>query len=832
MAWWNDLYKIFQFSFAEDPLSKQDAENISGAGVTQPEAIPDIRQDGSYWGGGKGLVRLRDTNDFIDLSTVSNRQSRYKEYERLRNVAEIEMAMTVISDETCLSGATLINTPFDGLVTLKWLAENKKEEFLVYSWDFEKQDFTLAWAYAPRKVKTAQTVRVVLDNGDDFIATIDHRVLLDNNNWAYAGKLKTGDELKAFYRIQPDSFITNSKIRQFPRIYTHKKGWVHERQFIDEWRTNKDDKKYETVNKICRTLSSGMMLKDARVLLNMSRQVMLHTIANEGFSFKELYCLSKKEATRKVIGVFPHEEIDVYDLSVRDHENFCGNSVVFHNCQKNEKNHLFDIKAQNDEVKKELEFVFFNRKMWNIDRRLWSECKNLVIKGDRFWEVIVDPDEPKRGVLNFQTLPPDSMFRIETTKGKLIEFQQAKEGPDYESLTRAPVEQQTDAEIMQSRAIRFAPSQIIHFKIGDDRNTFYPYGVSLLEAARGPAHQLRLMEDAMVVYRLTRAPERRVFYIDVGQLPPFKAAAFINRMKDQFRKKKVSNNSNKGGASAVDERWTPPAADEDFWLPVRPNSNTRIDTLPGAQNLGEIDDAVYFRNKLYIAMNFPKNYFSTEDVQQTRISLSAQDVKFARMIERIQGHIEDGLMQLAETHLKLRGFPEDSFADLQIKMTPPSDWRELSRAEVVTNRINNATGLKSSLLYSDFDVLTKILLFPEDEAKTMMSRMKLQKLEDLKLQILASNPTLLGVGIPGNDGEQQMGAEPGGPNPMLTPDQEQPDQEQPQMQPEAPTENAEKTQSAISLSEPTADELRKYDLQIQGYGTEQDHEDIDYGEIG
>ncbi len=249
----------------------------------------------------------------------------------------------------------------------------------------------------------------------------------------------------------------------------------------------------------------------------------------------------------------------------------------------------------------------------------------------------------------------------------------------------------------------------------------------------------------------TRAPERRVFYIDVGQLPPFKAEAFIERMKDQFRKKKTasSRGSQYGAASVVEERWHAPAADEDYWLPIRPNSQTKIDTLPGAQNLGEIDDAVYFRNKLFAALNFPKNYFNNEDPNATRITLSAQDIKFARMIERLQSHQEDGLWEIADRHLQLRGFPEESYDDLRIKMTPPSDWRELSRAEVTTNRINNASSLKSSQLMADWDIQTRWMKYSEDETEEMLARLKIQKLEDLKLQVLAQNPQLIGVGIPG-----------------------------------------------------------------------------------
>jgi intein/homing endonuclease len=336
----------------------------------------------------------------------------------------------------------------------------------------------------------------------------------------------------------------------------------------------------------------------------------------------------------------------------------------------------------------------------------------------------------------------------------------------------------------------------------------------------------------------TRAPERRVFYIDVGQLPPYKAEAFMERLKDLFRKKKVASSTARtqsGAASSVEERWHAPAADEDYWLPIRPNSNTRIDTLPGAQNLGEIDDAVYFRNKLFTALNFPKNYFSSEDVQVTRIALSAQDVRFARQVERLQSHIEDGLWQIADRHLKLRGFPEEAYEDLLIKMTPPSDWRELSRAEVLTNRINNANGLKGSMLWSDYDILTKMMKIPEDEAKGMMSRLKMQKLEDLKLQVLAQNPQLLGVGVPG-EGENEVGAESGGPNQMIAPDQAQgPAPEQPQVAasdqgPPAPPEQQQP--NAAPLADFTTDELKKYDLQVQTYSLEADREEVDFSQQG
>jgi hypothetical protein len=392
-------------------------------------------------------------------------------------------------------------------------------------------------------------------------------------------------------------------------------------------------------------------------------------------------------------------------------------------------------------------------------------------------------------------------------------------------------------------AIRFSPEQVVHARLGDDRRTFYPYGVSIVEPARGPANQLRLMEDSMLVYRLSRSPERRVFYIDVGTLPPFKAEAFIERLKDQFRKKKVSHHQGQSGGynpNAVDEKYHAPAVDEDFWLPIRPNSNTKIETLPGAQNLGEIDDAIYFRNRLFTALQFPKNYMNTEDPNQTKVTLSSQDVRVARLIERFQAPYEDILWEIADRHLKLRGFPTETYEDLKIKMTQPSEWRELSRAEVVNARIQNATSIKGSNLMSDYDILTGWMKYPEEQAKIIVARMKMQKIEDAKLQVLSQNPALLGVGIPSDaqpEQQNQLGATPEGPNNEITPGGTPPTPEQgggtpPGLPPEGES-NADSQISggqAVPLREPTEDELIKYDLEIQNYASEEDIEPVDFSD--
>jgi len=837
MAWW-DFFKVFQYAFTNDPLTRKDYD--TGAGTLQADAIPDLRSVGG--GAGGGAMPIRDTNEFVDLSTVTNRMHRYKEYERLRNMAEIEMAMTVFADEACVAGDTKVATPTHGFQTIEWLIENMKDErFLVYYWDFNKEDYALGWAYAPRKVKRSATVKIVFDDGTFVVCTTDHRILDGKKKWKQAGEYRQGDEVLAFHRVNAR---TQLKHNQFPRIYSHSKGWVHERQFVDEWRLDRDLEQFDEANSFCRMIAGGMTTRQIGDRSGHSNEKVQSIVEGYGMTNRELKYLSeKKKETRRIVGVLPGPEIDVYDLSVDKHENFCTDWGVVHNCQRDEDGRVFKIMTANESIKEELEFLLFHRKMLNLDqKKMWNKAKNLFINGDFFEEVVINPSNPKEGIKSLVPLPADSMYRIETTKGRLVEFQQSKEGPDYQSLARVEVTQATDADLAQATAIRFAAEQVVHTKIGDDRKTFYPYGVSLIEAARGPAHQLRLMEDAMVVYRLTRAPERRIFYIDVQSMSSSRAEAFIERMKDQFKKKKVTSNRSAGGASAVEERWHAPAADEDYWIPIRPNNNTRIETLPGAQNLGEIDDTVYFRNKLFVALNFPKNYFNNEDPQSTRVSLSAQDVKFARMIERLQSHIEDAIWEICERHLRLRGYPEESFEDLEVKMTPPSDWRELSRAEVIASRIQNAGSLKGAQIMSDFDILTEWMKYPEDVVKKMLARLKIQKLEELKLQIVAQNPALLGAGVPAED-EENVSTEPSENNPMLGGDGSEEEQGAEGMSappdgggdeggvPPMPQNNSGGQQMGqVNIPEPSEEDIKKYNLDIKDYGREQDREEVDFSQ--
>jgi len=833
MAWY-DYFKLFNFTFRKDGTGNV----VSGGGVTQPDVIQSsmIGDESMPQGGG---ISYRDTREMIDTTTLNNRTSRYREYERLRNLPEIETVMNVVSDEACVSGNTKIATPF-GFKTIEDLVNKNapNEKFLVYAYDNEIKDYSLGWAYSPRFVKKEKTLTIILDDGTNFTATTDHKVLKRNGEWEETGKLVVGDDLMAFYRISVDPDKAKIKNNQFPRVFTYNKGWINERLFVDQWRGEKFDENLQKTLKGLHGLSQGLTLDKAGEIIGITGVALLSRIKTIGFTKKEIDILRKNKDYKKIVGIVENEEENVYDISVEKHKCFCTDSVVLHNCQKDNEGNICKIIVDNQDVREELEFLFFNRSLLNLNKNGWCWFKNLCVNGDHFLELIIDSEDPKKGIFKGVSLPAETMFRIESTRGRLIEFQQSKEGPDYDSLLNPIKVKDPNVDLNKSKAIRFNPNQIVHFRIGEDRKQFYPYGVSLIEPARSPAHQLRLMEDAMVTYRLSRAPERRVFYVDVGQLPPFKVDSLIDRMKDQFRKRKIAGGVG-NNTDQIDERWQPPAIDEDFWLPLRPGSGTRIETLPGAQNLGEVDDALYFRNKLFVSLNFPKTYFSGEDVNSTRITLSAQDVKFARMIERLQSSFEDGLYEIADRHLYMRGYPRELYKDLKIKMTPPSDWRELSKAEVANTRLSIATQLKSANLMSDYDIYVSWLGYDKQETKEMLSRLKIQKLEDLKLQIIGQNPGLLGVGVPENNDIQEIGAVPGITDSNIEvpkeqssdglTDSEQSDQADFQKgQSEEQNDEIDGEKPTKSLPIPDKDKLKKYGLEITDYENDMDYEDQDF----
>ena len=182
------------------------------------------------------------------------------------------------------------------------------------------------------------------------------------------------------------------------------------------------------------------------------------------------------------------------------------------------------------------------------------------------------------------------------------------------------------------KGVTFENWQIAHFRVlGNDK--YVPYGTSALESARRIWRQLTLLEDAMMAYRIVRSPERRVFYIDVGNIAAEDVEQYIEQVKTQMKRNQIVDEN----TGQVDLRYNAMSVDEDYYIPVRgASNNTRIETLAGGQFTGDIDDVNYLRDKLFSALKIPKAYLAQGDAIEVKTTLSQKDIRFARTIQRLQ----------------------------------------------------------------------------------------------------------------------------------------------------------------------------------------------------
>ncbi len=394
--------------------------------------------------------------------------------------------------------------------------------------------------------------------------------------------------------------------------------------------------------------------------------------------------------------------------------------------QKNLRGDRWTVHSDSQLVVDEVEKCF---ETIELDRNYWDIVRNTCKYGDCFIETILDVNNPKKGLQRLKVLNPNFIIRVENEYGYLTDFlQEIPEKNDWLAYGSASTAMRDNKYITLDR------NQIIHFRLRTADPAYYPYGKSIAALAVRIFRSLKLMEDAMLVYRLSRAPERRIFYIDVANLPANKAEMFIEKVKEKFKKEKYYNTTN----GTVDSRYNPLSADEDFFVPTRGSQGTKIETLPGAQNLGEVDDVKYFRDKLLAALKVPKDYVVEKDKSPERkANLSQLDAKFARVITRVQQQIEIGLEQIAKRHLALVGFPQSLIRKVKIVLPDPSDVftkRKMEIDEQKSRVIQAVMGLglfPKSTIYKEFYDMT------DQQIEETMSEMEEEEKEEQEKQMAA-----------------------------------------------------------------------------------------------
>ena len=325
-----------------------------------------------------------------------------------------------------------------------------------------------------------------------------------------------------------------------------------------------------------------------------------------------------------------------------------------------EKGEILTIFSESTRIKSILEDLFMNRLDLNTNLQMWT--RGVCKYGDNFVYLKIDPE---KGIIGCQQLPNIEIERHEGKESKTPNQQNAMQMPTRELRFQ-----------WKNKDLEFQAWEIAHFRLlGDDRKL--PYGTSMLDKIRRIWKQLLLAEDAMLIYRTTRAPERRVFKIFVGNMDDKDIEAYVQRVANKFKRDQIVDSRN----GQVDMRYNQMAVDQDYFIPVRDPAQTNpIETLAGAQNLGEIADIEYIQKKMLAALRIPKAFLGFEEVVGDGKTLALMDIRFARTINRIQKSVIQELNKIALIHLYLLGL-EDELDNFTLSLTNPSAQSDLLRIE-------------------------------------------------------------------------------------------------------------------------------------------------------
>ena len=326
---------------------------------------------------------------------------------------------------------------------------------------------------------------------------------------------------------------------------------------------------------------------------------------------------------------------------------------------------ILQIYSESQRIKSVLSDLFNNSLDINTNLAMW--IRNVCKYGDNFVYLKLDAEKGVKGCLQ---LPNIEIERVEKgMKGK-------------SQIDNKTGEQKALRFNWKNKELEFNTWEIAHFRLlGDDRKL--PYGTSMLEKARRIWKQLLLSEDAMLIYRTSRAPERRVFKVFVGNMDDKDVEAYVQRVANKFKRDQVVDHK----TGNVDMRFNQMAVDQDYFIPVRdPAQVSPIDTLPGATNLSEIADIEYIQKKLLTALRVPKAFLGFEEVVGDGKNLSLQDIRFARTINRIQKCVLAELNKIAIIHLFLQGF-EDELDNFQLTLTNPSKQADLLGIDVFKEKV-------------------------------------------------------------------------------------------------------------------------------------------------
>lgn len=377
------------------------------------------------------------------------------------------------------------------------------------------------------------------------------------------------------------------------------------------------------------------------------------------------------------------------DYEVMDQDSILASALDIYadeTVMKDDFGDVLRITSNDENVNKILHNLFYD--ILNVEFNLWPWVRNMCKYGDLYLRLDV---QEEIGIINVVPMSAYEIIR--------------EEGMDINNPYHVEFKQLGGGNIVYDNF------EVAHFRLLNDSN-FLPYGKSILEPARKVWKQLTLMEDAMLIHRIMRAPEKRIFKVDVGNIPPNEVDNYMQRIINQMRKTPYMDPQ----TGDYNLKFNMQNMLEDYFLPVRGGqSGTEIDTLSGMEFTG-IDDIEYLRNKMMAALKVPKAFLGYEEEVSGKATLAALDVRFARTIERIQRIVVSELHKIAIVHLVAQGYENAELINFELTMTSPSTIYEQEKLTLYNTKVDLAGSMLEKKVASREWIYKNIFNFNDDEA--------------------------------------------------------------------------------------------------------------------
>jgi hypothetical protein len=387
---------------------------------------------------------------------------------------------------------------------------------------------------------------------------------------------------------------------------------------------------------------------------------------------------------------------------------------------RNDQGEVLSIKSTDENIQRVLYNLYYD--ILNIEFNLWSWTRNMCKYGDFFLKLEISEEFGIYNVLPYTVYHMARHEGHDKNQPAKVTFTIDPEGlatsVDPNNLTNS-----------SKNVIHLENYEVAHFRLISDTN-YLPYGRSYIEPARKIYKQLTLMEDAMLIHRIMRAPEKRMFYVNVGAIPPNEVEQFMQKTINTIKKTPYIDPQ----TGQYNLRFNMMNMMEDFYLPVRGgDTSTRIETTKGLEYDGT-NDIEYLRDKMFAALKVPKAYFGYEKDLTGKATLAAEDIRFAHTVERIQRILESELTKIGLVHLYAQGFTGESLTNFEIRLTTPSIIFEQERVALLKEKVDLATQMQSTKLFSSDYIYDNIFQLSEDTYNEMRNLVR----EDAKRQFRIS----------------------------------------------------------------------------------------------